>query len=160
MTEVTEAEIVSKKSEKAIVGKISTETIEASSANASDAESKNRIEVETSILQTVQLFLREFGIRKSTAAIRDAVDTSHTVIGPKEAVSALSNFGLKASFGNIKLGKLSEDFFPLIAFNKEGRALLVNSAPMDDKIFVTDIANKNKKEEISSLILALIFQAM
>ena len=38
MTEVTEAEIVSKKSEKAIVGKISTETIEASSANASDAE--------------------------------------------------------------------------------------------------------------------------
>ena len=149
MTEMTEAEIVSEKSEKANLGKISTETIEASSNNASDAESEHKIEIEKSILQTLRLFLREFGVRKSTAAIRDAVDVSHTYIGPKEAVSALSNFGLKASFGNIKLKKLSEDFFPLIAFNNDGRALLVNSAPMDDKIFVTDVANKNKKEEIS-----------
>ena len=149
MTEVTEAEIVPEKSEKATLGKISTETVEASSNDASDAESERKIEIEKSILQTLRLFLREFGVRKSTAAIRDAVDISHTYIGPKEAVSALSNFGLKASFGNIKLKKLSEDFFPLIAFNKDGRALLVNSAPMDDKIFVTDVANKNKKEEIS-----------
>ena len=149
MTEMTEAEIVSEKSEKANLGKISTETIEGSSNNASDAESEHKIEIEKSILQTLRLFLREFGVRKSTAAIRDAVDVSHTYIGPKEAVSALSNFGLKASFGNIKLKKLSEDFFPLIAFNKDGRAVLVNSAPMDDKIFVTDVANKNKKEEIS-----------
>ena len=149
MTEITEAEIVPEKSEKATLGKISTETIAASSNDASDAASERKIEIEKSILQTLRLFLREFGIRKSTAAIRDAVDISHTYIGPKEAVSALSNFGLKASFGNIKLKKLSEDFFPLIAFNKDGRALLVNSAPMDDKIFVTDVANKNKKEEIS-----------
>ena len=149
MTEVTEAEIVPEKSEKATLGKISTETVEATSNDAADAESEHNIEIEKSILQTLRLFLREFGVRKSTAAIRDAVDISHTYIGPKEAVSALSNFGLKASFGNIKLKKLSEDFFPLIAFNKDGRALLVNSAPMDDKIFVTDVANKNKKEEIS-----------
>ena len=149
MTKVTEAEIVPEKSEKATLGKISTETVEASSNDAADAESERNIEIEKSILQTLRLFLREFGVRKSTAAIRDAVDISHTYIGPKEAVSALSNFGLKASFGNIKLKKLSEDFFPLIAFNKDGRALLVNSAPMDDKIFVTDVANKNKKEEIS-----------
>ena len=149
MTEVTEAEIVPEKSKKTTLGKISTETVEAISNDASDAESERNIEIEKSILQTLRLFLREFGVRKSTAAIRDAVDISHTYIGPKEAVSALSNFGLKASFGNIKLKKLSEDFFPLIAFNKDGRALLVNSAPMDDKIFVTDVANKNKKEEIS-----------
>lgn len=149
MTEVTEAEIVSEKSEKAALGKISTETVDAATVSSTSAKNDRKIEIENSILQTARLFLREFGIRKSTAAIRDAVDISHTYIGPKEAVSALSNFGLKASFGNIKLKKLSEDFFPLIAFNKDGRALLVNSAPMDDKIFVTDIANKNKKEEIS-----------
>ena len=34
MTEVTEAEIVSEKSEKATLGKISTETVEASSNDA------------------------------------------------------------------------------------------------------------------------------
>ena len=149
MTEVTEAEIISEKSEKATLGKISTETSEASEAGSEGSKNERRIEIEKSVLQTLQLFLREFGVRKSTAAIRDAVDISHTYIGPKEAVSALSNFGLKASFGNIKLKKLSEDFFPLIAFKKDGRALLVSSAPLDDKIFVTDVANKNKKDEIS-----------
>lgn len=149
MTEVTEAEIISEKSEKVTLGKISTETSEASEADSEGSKNERRIEIEKSILQTLQLFLREFGVRKSTAAIRDAVDISHTYIGPKEAVSALSNFGLKASFGNIKLKKLSEDFFPLIAFKKDGRALLVSSAPLDDKIFVTDVANKNKKDEIS-----------
>ena len=149
MTEVTEAEIISEKSEKATLGKISTETSEASEADSEGSKNERRIEIEKSILQTLQLFLREFGVRKSTAAIRDAVDISHTYIGPKEAVSALSNFGLKSSFGNIKLKKLSEDFFPLIAFKKDGRALLVSSAPIDNKIFVTDVANKNKKDEIS-----------
>lgn len=149
MTEVTEAEIISEKSEKATLGKISTETSEASEAGSEGSKNEHRIEIEKSILQTLQLFLREFGVRKSTAAIRDAVDTSHTYIGPKEAVSTLSNFGLKASFGNIKLKKLSEDFFPLIAFKKDGRALLVSSAPIDNKIFVTDVANKNKKDEVS-----------
>ena len=73
MTEVTEAEIVSEKSEKATLGKIATETIEASPKNGSDAESARKIEIETSILQTLRLFLKEFGIRKSTAAIPDAV---------------------------------------------------------------------------------------
>ena len=107
MTEVTEAEIVPEKSEKATLGKISTEKVEATSNDAADAESEHNIEIEKSILQTLRLFLREFGVRKSTAAIRDAIDISHTYIGPKEAVSALSNFGLKASFGNIKLKKLS-----------------------------------------------------
>ena len=149
MTEVTEGEIISEKPEKATLGKISTETIDATQDGSENAENERKIEIEKSILQTLRLFLREFGVRKSTAAIRDAVDITHAFIGPKEAVSALSNFGLKASFGNIKLKKLSEDFFPLIAFNKDGRAVLVNSAPMDDKIFVTDVANKNKKEEIS-----------
>ena len=111
MTEVTEAEIVSEKSEKATLGKISTETIEASSNDASDAESERKIEIENPFFRRCGCFSGSLG-QKSTAAIRDAVDISHTYIGPKEAVSALSNFGLKASFGNIKLKKLSEDFFP------------------------------------------------
>ena len=36
------------------------------------------------------LLLREYGIRKSGAAVRDAIDISHKYVGPKEAVSALS----------------------------------------------------------------------
>ena len=58
---------------------------------------------EESIIGSIRLLLREYGIRKSGAAIRDAVDIPNQKIGPKEAVSALSNFGFRASFGSIKL---------------------------------------------------------
>ena len=57
---MTEAEIVPEKSEKATLGKISTETVEATSNDAADAESEHNIEIEKSILQTLRLFLREF----------------------------------------------------------------------------------------------------
>ena len=65
-------------------------------ANASNVESSTtgevqsdlRMEVEKSLIAAISLFLREFGIRKSCAAVRDAIDISHQYIGPKEAVSS------------------------------------------------------------------------
>ena len=63
------------------------------------------------IIQAVRLLLREFGVRKSGAAIRDSVEIPHEQIGPKEAVNALSNLGFKASFGSLKITSLAEEFF-------------------------------------------------
>ena len=60
-------------------------------------------EIEKSLVLASRLFLRAHGIRKSAAAIRDAVDIAHEKVGPKKAVSALSMFGFKASFGSLKL---------------------------------------------------------
>ena len=77
-----------------------------------------RIELEKSLISATMLLLREYGIRKSGAAVRDAVDISHEYVGPKEAVSALSSLGFKASFGRLNIKNLSEEFFPLIAFKK------------------------------------------
>ena len=59
--------------------------------------------VEKSLIEATRLLLREFGIRKSGAAIRDAVEIPHSEVGPREAVSALTNFGFKASFGSMKI---------------------------------------------------------
>lgn len=92
---------------------------------------------EESIIGSIRLLLREYGIRKSGAAIRDAVDIPNQKIGPKEAVSALSNFGFRASFGSIKLKNLSDDFFPLISLKKNGEAYLIKSPPSNDTVSLT-----------------------
>ena len=65
-------------------------------------QEKNRHN-EKSLLTVSRLFLREYGIRKSGAAIRDAVEMPHDSYMPQHAVSALSSLGFKASFGNINL---------------------------------------------------------
>ena len=54
------------------------------------------------------------------------------------------------------LKKLSEDFFPLIAFNKNGEAFLLYDAPTDNKISITHPVSR-KKEEISIKDFSLNF---
>ena len=90
--------------------------------------------------------MREFNIRKSAAAIRDAVEVQNNKFGPKEAVSALSNLGFKASFGSVKVSQLVEDYFPLIAFQKDGGALLIREPPAADKLLLIDPITKEKIE--------------
>ncbi len=101
---------------------------------------------ERSLLEMTRLFLREYGIRKSSAAVRDAVEIPHKVFSPKQAVSALSATGFKSSFGSIDLKNLSPDFFPLIAFTKSGEAVLVRSMQDDKKIEI--LRDPKKKSEL------------
>ena len=111
--------------------------------------SHTNLQIERSILEATRLLLREFGIRKSGAAIRDAIEVPFTEIGPREAVSALSSLGFKSSFGSIKLKKLPTEFFPLIAFEKSGEARIVNFASESEKLTITDPLD-GKAREISS----------
>ena len=129
--------------------KVETSSTDINSTDSTDLQVDDRIEIEKSLITSTTLLLREYGIRKSGAAVRDAVNISHQYIGPKEAVSALSSLGFKASFGRLNIAKLSEEFFPLIAFKKNGEAFLVLTAPVDGKISITNPTNR-KKEELSS----------
>jgi ABC-type bacteriocin/lantibiotic exporter with double-glycine peptidase domain len=61
----------------------------------------------------------------------------------------LSGLGFKASFGRLNIANLAEEFFPLIAFNKNGEAVVIVTAPVDGKIFITNPVTR-KKEEIST----------
>ena len=115
------------------------------------SESLRVSEVELSLIRAIILLLRNHGIRKSGAAIRDAVDISHHYIGPKEAVSALSSLGFKASFGRLNIKSLTEEFFPLIAFKKNSEAFIIYDAPLDGRIFTTNPAT-NEKDEISKYL--------
>ena len=99
---------------------------------------------EQAVISIVRLLLRHHGVRKSAAAIRDAVEMPHEVFGPPQAVSALSALGFKSSFGSLKLSKLTEDFFPLIAFKKDGSSLLVYGPAEDGIISVSESEGKGK----------------
>ena len=114
-----------------------------------DGQSANAKEVEGSILETTRLLMREYGVRKSAAAIRDVVDKPHTIFSPAEAVSALSNSGFKASFGAISLNKITEQYFPLIAFQKDGSGILVKGLSEDGKFIISNPQTKSKIETVS-----------
>ena len=92
------------------------------------------LESEKLLIGAVRLLLREYGVRKSAAAVRDAVDHPHDNFKPQNAVSALSNLGFKSSFGNMKIKKLSNDFLPLIAFMNDGSSVLVKELTNDSQI--------------------------
>ena len=106
---------------------------------------------EKALLAITRLFLREYGIRKSGAAIRDAVEMPHDNYTPQHAVSALSSLGFKASFGNINLKKLTSDFFPIIAFLKDGSPVLLKSLNSQEE-FVC-LTSEKKPNKLHFLIV-------
>ena len=153
MVEAQETSSKSSKQEKALLAKIEPLQVEANSQNIKSSDTEdgsfdNKIELEKSLISALILLLREYGIRKSGAAVRDAVDVSHQYVGPKEAVSSLSRLGFKASFGRLNIANLSEEFFPLIAFKKNGEPVVILTAPIGGKISIINPKSR-KKEEIS-----------
>ncbi len=154
MVEAQDANGENAKIEQKSLSKIEPVKIEATSKNEESldvevVEFDSGIELEKPLISAIVLLLREYGIRKSGAAVRDAVDISHQYIGPKEAVSALSRLGFKASFGSLNISNLTEEFFPLIAFKKNGEAFVVLSNPTDGNVTITDPVSR-KKTEISA----------
>ena len=87
----------------------------------------NEIDSERSLLSATRALLRDYGIRKSAAAVRDAVEMPHDIFGPQNSVSALSSLGFKSSFGNMKLSRLTKEFLPLIAFMNDGSSVIVKN---------------------------------
>jgi len=151
MSEAKNAQSNGTQKENMALGKIEPVKIEATSPDTKSPTIEDipvdvRIKLEKSLISAVILVLREYGIRKSGAAVRDAVEISHQYVGPKEAVSALSRLGFKASFGSLNISNLPEEFFPLIAFKKSGEVFLILTAPTDGNISITDPVSRKKTE--------------
>ena len=104
------------------------------------------LDIEISLIAATRLLLREYGIRKSAAAIRDAVENPHENFTAKNAVSALTNLGFKSSFGNLKIKKITEDFLPLIAFLNDGSSIMIKELSEDGKIHFRTNEKKSPAE--------------
>ena len=114
-------------------------------STGTESNSEDSIEIkQASLLAVTRSFLRLHGIRKSVAAVREAVETPHSTYTPAEAVDALSNLGFKASFGNLKLKQLTPELFPLIALFKNGKAVILKTAEDGFQIQVVDGSGKEK----------------
>ena len=124
-----------------------TPTIEDAEVVASKAGPHTQADHEAALIGATVLLLREFGIRKSRAAVRDAVDMPHKIFAPPQSVSALSMLGFKASFGSMALKKMTEEFFPLIAFKSNGNAVVIKNMPTDGQ--VTLASSDRKRPEIT-----------
>ena len=146
MTQASNPETEPENSDKKQLGRVVRQSKKVANEDDNLLGAIDKLELEKTTIQAAQLFLRGCGQRKSGAAIRDAVGIAHQYIGPRELVSALSGLGFKASFGSLKLTKLSDDFFPLIAFKKNGMAVLINYPPKDEKIVLTDPVTKTTDE--------------
>ena len=120
-----------------------------SPSDISSVEKKDTVVREKTLLEATRIFLREAGIRKSAAAIRDAVDKPHETFTPAEAVNSLSNLGFKSSFGQMKVSKITEELAPLIAFKKNGEAVYISKITNENKIYYRDIENNRQTSEIS-----------
>lgn len=103
-----------------------------------------------SLLAAVKSFLRQHGVRKSVAAVREAVETPHDNFTPAEAVSALSNLGFRSSFGGLKFKHFTPDLFPLIALLKDGEAVVLKSQSDDGKLQFSETSGKGKVSFLST----------
>lgn len=145
MTQTSVKDNKSEGAEKKIAD-VSPVTMEAAAEENDSLSEKQDLKSEKSIIEATRFLLREFGIRKSGAAVRDAIDIPHSEVGPRESVNALSNLGFKASFGSIKLKNLNEKFFPLITFQKDGKAYLIKTPPVEGKMILLDPISKTNSE--------------
>ena len=121
-------------------------------ADVEAAETKTHgLEIsEASLLDATRTFLRSYGIRKSAAAVREAVEMPHDTFAPTQAVSALSSLGFKSSFGSLKLEKLGPEFFPLIAFARGGDAVVLHGPIEDGLVRISQFGSNGKIETVSS----------
>ncbi len=147
MAEVSENKTSSESTQKPLAKLSPTTALSEIDSGKNEVEQKDPAS-DQSMIEATRLLLREFGVRKSGAAVREAVEMASTKLGPREAVSALSNLGFKASFGSINIKNLVDEFFPLIAFNNDGDPYLIKRPPIDEKISLIE-PNNGKSSEIT-----------
>ncbi|MDA9794840.1 type I secretion system permease/ATPase [Paracoccaceae bacterium] len=90
------------------------------------------------LLRAVQGFLSLDGKSFSTGAIRDLGNPDELEFTAKEAVNALKTLGYRSNFGRLKARSFKSSHMPLIAFTKNGGAVLVEGVEGDRRVRFTD----------------------
>jgi ATP-binding cassette subfamily C protein LapB len=86
---------------------------------------------EQGLILSVQHILALSGMAFSSGAVRDLPELTSEAFDPKSAVSALRHVGFEATYGEMKLKKLSASHCPAIGFLKSGEAVVVHAIDED-----------------------------
>ena len=132
------------------LAQITPEQVAVNAGEVTDAEVIDELasEQERTLLLVVRALLREYGLRKSGASVRDAVENPHDKFGPAEAVSAFSALGFKSSFGQLQASQITNDLLPAVALKTDGQAVLLKSRE-DDIFEIADGAHASTTESIT-----------
>ena len=97
---------------------------------------------ETSLLTSLQILLRIFGLERSLSSIRDMADLTEGEFGYSDAVSALENLEFSANVGQLRLRKLTQGHCPAIVELKGGKtAVLTKVDPKKEYVLYDEKAN-------------------
>ena len=114
-----------------------------------ESEAPPVADLEETLINSVRALMRRAGVRKSAAAIRDAVEVPHEIFSAKQAVSALSGLGFKSSFGRLEVSGFTEALLPLIAFAGDGRAMVVTEITRDQEVVCADLKKASATTTLS-----------
>ena len=115
------------------------------------ANSENPFEKKTQKfdLDTIALFLRLLGVRKSVSAIVAAGGVRASEFSLTNAVAAMQHFKLKCSTGILPLGSWEDHWMPLLALMNDGSILIVTKFVHNEAVITYSPTSKDKTIRIN-----------
>ncbi|WP_430463665.1 type I secretion system permease/ATPase [Tabrizicola sp.] len=118
------------------------------------AETDTRLATEHSLILAVQHILALNGVAFSEGAIRDLPELIREAFDPKAAVSALRHVGFEASLGELQVNALAPEHCPLIAFSKDGDAVVIEKIEENGDAVIRGFAEAGQHTVLSRLDLS------
>lgn len=115
------------------------------------------VERQDSLLLVLQKFLALHGMAFSQGALRDLCDGSELGFNVKSCLQVLAALGFEASFGRLKVKRIKGHYCPLIAFRKDGTAILIQELSQDGLLHIksfdeVDLSGPISKKELGEMV--------
>ena len=131
-----------------------------------EVHTENSIELEDSLIRSVQYILKLFGLTFSPAALRDLPELTSGLFSVRDAVSALRHVGFEASYGDLEVVELTDSQCPAIGFLKSGKSLVIEKIDENGSASVREFSASSKstpvqipKENLGERLLPFVILA-
>ena len=116
-------------------------------ATTTDAAPAVAVDLEHSLIVSVQHILALSGMAFSPGAVRDLPELTSETFDPKSAVSAFRHLGFEASYGEMSPQKLRPTHCPAIGFLTSGEAVVVHAITDDGIVHLRRFSAEDQFDE-------------
>ncbi len=121
-------------------------------------ESSDGLDKENSLLLVLQKFIALHGMAFSQGALRDLSDGSEKQFNEKSALQVLTALGFEASFGRLKVKRIKNQYCPMIAFKKDGAAVLIDEIGQNGHVSIKSFDEVDHPKSVSKKELGEMVQ--
>ena len=121
-------------------------------------ESSDGLDKENSLLLVLQKFIALHGMAFSQGALRDLSDGSEKQFNEKSALQVLTALGFEASFGRFKVKRIKNQYCPMIAFKKDGAAVLIDEIGQNGHVSIKSFDEVDHPKSVSKKELGEMVQ--